>query len=197
VPPRVVRHVQGRTCSAWPRPTQRVPARNGGATTLTGGCGVGWAQPPAQSRKGAAPLPGAAPALLERRHRGAAWNAPATAIRDWPKASATSPLDAFEAYVDLRWGQGLVYDAGFVESHVAVRRERDDQQHDLWRWRGWTRAARASRSSATMPAARGYRAAAVAARLIRMIAARRAGPRQRLAAAGSSRHTLPDLGRAA
>jgi hypothetical protein len=40
-------------------------------------------------------------------------------------------LDAFEAYVDLRWGQGLVYDAGFVESHVAVRRERDDQQHDL------------------------------------------------------------------
>jgi hypothetical protein len=23
-------------------------------------------------------------------------------------------LDAFEAYVDLRWGQGLVYDAGFV-----------------------------------------------------------------------------------
>jgi hypothetical protein len=40
-------------------------------------------------------------------------------------------LDAFEAYVDLRWGQGPVYDAGFVESHVAVRRERDDQQHDL------------------------------------------------------------------
>ena len=40
-------------------------------------------------------------------------------------------LDAFEAYVDLCWGQGLVYDAGFVESHVAVRRERDDQQHDL------------------------------------------------------------------
>ena len=34
------------------------------AATLTGGCGVGWAQPPAQSRKGAAPLPGAAPALL-------------------------------------------------------------------------------------------------------------------------------------
>jgi hypothetical protein len=33
--------------------------------------------------------------------------------------------------VDLRWGQGPVYDAGFVESHVAVRRERDDQQHDL------------------------------------------------------------------
>lgn len=40
-------------------------------------------------------------------------------------------LDAFEAYVDLRWGQGPVYDAGFVESHVAVRRQRDDQQHDL------------------------------------------------------------------
>ena len=40
-------------------------------------------------------------------------------------------LDGFEAYVDLRWGQGPIYDAGFVESHVAVRRERDDQQHDL------------------------------------------------------------------
>jgi hypothetical protein len=114
---------------------------------------LGSAACPEEERS--SPLPGAAPALLERRHRGAAWNAPATAIRDWPKASATSPLDAFEAYVDLRWGQGLVYDAGFVESHVAVRRERDDQQHDLWRWRGWTRAARASRSSATMPAARG------------------------------------------
>jgi hypothetical protein len=40
-------------------------------------------------------------------------------------------LDAFEAYVDLRWGQGPIHDAAFVESHVAVRRERDDQQHDL------------------------------------------------------------------
>jgi hypothetical protein len=40
-------------------------------------------------------------------------------------------LDAFEAYVDLSEGQGPIYDAGFVESHVAVRRERDDQQHDL------------------------------------------------------------------
>jgi hypothetical protein len=34
-------------------------------------------------------------------------------------------LDAFEAYVDLREGQGPIYDAGFVESHAAVRRERD------------------------------------------------------------------------
>ena len=40
-------------------------------------------------------------------------------------------LDAFEAYVDLTESQGPVYDAGFVESHVAVRRERDDQHHDL------------------------------------------------------------------
>jgi len=47
------------------------------------------------------------------------------------KGAGDLSLDAFEAYVDLCWGQGLVYDAGFVESHVAVRRERDDQQHDL------------------------------------------------------------------
>jgi uncharacterized protein len=40
-------------------------------------------------------------------------------------------VDAFEAYVDLTEGQGPVYDAGFVESHVAVRRERDDQDQDL------------------------------------------------------------------
>jgi uncharacterized protein YjaG (DUF416 family) len=40
-------------------------------------------------------------------------------------------LDAFEAYVDLTEGQGPIYDAEFVNSHVAVRRERDDQRHDL------------------------------------------------------------------
>ena len=40
-------------------------------------------------------------------------------------------LDAVEAYVDLTEGQGPIYDAGFVESHVAVRRERDDQDQDL------------------------------------------------------------------
>jgi uncharacterized protein len=40
-------------------------------------------------------------------------------------------LDAFEAYVDLSEGQGPIYDAGFVESHVAVGRERDDQHQDL------------------------------------------------------------------
>ena len=40
-------------------------------------------------------------------------------------------LDAVEAYVDLTEGQGPIYDAGFVESHVAVRWERDDQDQDL------------------------------------------------------------------
>jgi hypothetical protein len=40
-------------------------------------------------------------------------------------------LDAVEAYVDLTEGQGPIYDAGFVESHVAVRRERDHQDQDL------------------------------------------------------------------
>jgi uncharacterized protein YjaG (DUF416 family) len=40
-------------------------------------------------------------------------------------------LDAFEAYVDLTEGQGPIYDARFVESHVVVRRERDDQYQDL------------------------------------------------------------------
>jgi hypothetical protein len=40
-------------------------------------------------------------------------------------------VDAFEAYVDLTEGQGPIYDAGFVESHAIVRRERDDQDQDL------------------------------------------------------------------
>ena len=40
-------------------------------------------------------------------------------------------VHAFETCVDVREGQGPIYDAGFVESHVAVRRERDDQHQDL------------------------------------------------------------------
>jgi hypothetical protein len=51
-------------------------------------------------------------------------------------------LDAFEAYVDLTEGQGPIYDAVFVESHVAVRREREDQYQDLVALGRWDQAGR-------------------------------------------------------
>jgi hypothetical protein len=34
-------------------------------------------------------------------------------------------VHAFETCVDVREGQGPIYDAGFVESHAPARRERD------------------------------------------------------------------------
>jgi hypothetical protein len=45
--------------------------------------------------------------------------------------SATSPLTPSRPSWICVGARAQFYDAGFVESHVAVRRERDDQQHDL------------------------------------------------------------------
>jgi hypothetical protein len=72
------------------------------------------------------------------------WNAPAT---------GDPPLDAFEAYVDLGEGQGRSMTPGSSSLMSRFAASGTTSSMTLWHWRGWTRTAQASSSSASMPTA--------------------------------------------